>query len=379
MFATAARVLSWLACAILFSLLCSDSARGQLPLSGPNHYEVRFNENGDVKVAAQLFVKTGSLVMDGGIKPDTRSANIAELQITTTDRRPLVTQYDSRKPQWALSSSAPQYINLSYVVHLNALRTLPAWAHLQYGFFDGDAVYVVTRGIFIVPDSTDSTDAVHVGFDLPSGSDLAAPWPYDEAQRTYATTIAKLVNNSMVEGKFLHATCREGDFSIDVALLGQWSQHRQEVERIIRASVARDLRLFPGTPPDHYVVTLASGDEDGQSFTTSNAIATRLPVNPDDTEIWANTIAHELFHHWNARLIHSADKHLAFFVEGFTEYFANRQILAESLIDQRRYWNVAALHLGAYSYFQYSPNYGISIADAGLDKTRNRFGVYDGG
>jgi predicted metalloprotease with PDZ domain len=155
--------------------------------------------------------------------------------------------------------------------------------------------------------------------------------------------------------------------------------HQAAVERVIRASVAHDLQLFPGTPACQYLVTLASGDEDGQSFTTSNAISTRLVIGPDDTEIWANTIAHELFHHWNARLIHTTDKRLAFFVEGFTEYYTNRQILAESLVDQPRYWNMAALHLGAYSYFNYSPNYGVSIADAGLNKTKNRFGVYDGG
>lgn len=53
--------------------------------------------------------------------------------------------------------------------------------------------------------------------------------------------------------------------------------------------MGRDLQLFPQTPRDQYVVTLASRVEDGQSFTTSNAISTRLPVNPDDTEMWANT------------------------------------------------------------------------------------------
>jgi predicted metalloprotease with PDZ domain len=317
--------------------------------------------------------------MEAGIQPDTRCANVAALRVTAPDGTSLAVQYGQQQPRWTLPTSNPQRINLSYTVHLSGLRALPIWAHLQYGFFDGDAVYIVTKGIFIAPDSTDSTAEVRVGFDLPSGSELAAPWPYDEERRIYATTVAKLVNNSIVEGKFPRVVCREGNFSINVALLGQWSEHREAVERVIRGSVARDLSLFPGTPPDHYLVTLASGDEDGQSFTTSNAISTRLPINLDDTEIWANTIAHELFHYWNARLLHTSDKRLAFFVEGFTEYYANRQILAASLIDQRRYWNMAALHLGAYSYFNYSPNYRVSIADAGLDKTGNRFGVYDGG
>jgi predicted metalloprotease with PDZ domain len=348
-------------------------------IAEPNRYEVRFQENGDVAIAAELLVKTGSLVMVPGFKSDTRAVNVADLRLSTADGTPLVAQYDPNKPEWRLSSPAPGRVRLSYVVHLSGLRTLPTWAHLQYGFFDGDAVYVVTRGLFIYPDSTEPTDTVRVRVELPPGAELAAPWPYDTAHGSYATTMAKLVNNSLVEGHFRHVDYREGGFSVRVALLGSWPQHRPVVERVVRASVARDLQLFPSTPPDQYVVTLASGDEDGQSFETSNAISTRLPVNTDDTEIWANTIAHELFHHWNARLMHSSDKRLGFFVEGFTEYYANREILAESLIDRRRYWSMAALHLGAYSYFAYSPNYGVSIADAGLDKTKNRFGVYDGG
>jgi predicted metalloprotease with PDZ domain len=260
-----------------------------------------------------------------------------------------------------------------------------ASAHWRLGFisnmaiYDSEAAYLVTKELFIAPDSTESTDPATVSFSLPPGSNLAAPWIYDKEKKNYPSTIAALVNNSIVVGKFSQVSYRESNFSITVALLGDWPSHRALIERVIRSAVVRDLQLFPGTPADQYLVTLASGEEDGQSYTTSNAISTRLTIGLDDTEIWANTIAHEFFHHWNARLIHTPDKRLAFFVEGFTEYYANRQILAESLIDQARYWNMAALHIGAYSYFHASSNYGVSIVDAGLNKTKNRFGVYDGG
>ena len=85
---------------------------------------------------------------------------------------------------------APNKIHLSYVVHLNNLRTLPAWAHLQYGFFDGDSAYFVTSSIFIVPDSTESSDPVMVSIYPPQGAELAAPWAYDEWKQAYTSTIA---------------------------------------------------------------------------------------------------------------------------------------------------------------------------------------------
>jgi predicted metalloprotease with PDZ domain len=364
---------------ILAALLVCEAVGAQLPSAPVDMYRVQFLTNDEVSVSAQLLVRTGLLVMDGGSKPDARSANVADLQVTAADGKPINANYDPQQGNWTLAVSRTQRINLSYAVHLNSLRALPAWAHLQYGFFDGDAVYLVMRGLIVAPDSTASTDAATVSFSLPQGAKVAAPWRYDEGKQSYTSTIAALVNNSIVVGKFSQVSYREGNFSIAAVLLGEWPSHQPAVERVIRASVAHDLQLFSGTPEDQYLVTLASGDEDGQSFTTSNSISTRLGIVPDDTEIWANTIAHELFHHWNARLIHTNDKRAAFFVEGFTEYYANRQVLAESLIDQPRFWNMVAFHLGAYSYFNYSPNYGVSIADAGTNKSKNRFGVYDGG
>ena len=373
--------LSWLCriTLILASFCISDAGHAQSLPVPQDTYRIQFVTNDEVRVSAQILVRTGVLTMDGGSKPDVRSANVADLQASSNEGKPITASYDPQRGSWTLATLGAQRINLSYAVYLNSLRALPAWARLQYGFFDGDAVYLVMRGLIVAPDSTDSTDAVSVSFSLPSGSKIAAPWPYDKEKQTYTSTIAALVNNAIVAGRFSQVFYREGNFAITAALLGEWPLHQSAVERVIRASVARDLQLFPGTPADQYLVILASGDEDGQSYTTSNAVSTRLAIGKDDTEIWANTIAHELFHHWNARLIHTTDKRLAFFVEGFTEYYANRQILAESLVDQPRYWNMAALHLGAYSYFNYSPNYGVSIADAGLNKTKNRFGVYDGG
>jgi len=364
---------------ILAAFLVCKAVGAQLPSAPVDIYRIQFVTNDEARVSAQLVVRTGLLVMDGGSKPDARSVNVADLQATAADGKPIPANYDPQKGSWALAASGTQRINLSYVVHLTSLRALPGWAHLQYGFFDRDAIYLVVRGLIVAPDSTESTDAATVSFSLPQGAKVAAPWKYDEGKQTYTSTIVALVNNSIVVGKFSQVSYHEGNFSITAVLFGEWPSHQPAVERVIRASVARDLQLFPGTPEDQYLVTLASGDEDGQSFTTSNSISTRLAIGPDDTEIWANTIAHELFHHWNARLIHTPDKRVAFFVEGFTEYYANRQILAESMIDQQRFWNMAALHLGAYSYFNYSPNYGVSIADAGTNKSKNRFGVYDGG
>jgi predicted metalloprotease with PDZ domain len=95
--------------------------------------------------------------------------------------------------------------------------------------------------------------------------------------------------------------------------------------------------------------------------------------------IWANGIAHELFHLWNGRTMRPNDSRLKLFAEGFTEYEANRTLLLGHFITAAEYWEMAARHLGSYTYFWYSPNYAIPLIEAGRDTGKNRFGVYDGG
>jgi hypothetical protein len=258
----------WMTLIFVVFLAC-EAVGAQSPSAPVDIYRVQLVRNDEARVSAQLVVRTGLLVMDGGSKPDARSVNVADLQATAGDNKPIAAKYDPQKGSWTLAVSGTQRINLSYVVHLTNLRALPGWAHLQYGFFDGDAMYLVMRELIVAPDSTESTDAATVSFSLPQGAKVAAPWRYDEGKRAYTSTIAALVNNSIVVGKFSQVFYHEGNFSITAVLFGEWPSHQPAVERVIRASVAQDLQLFPGTPEDQYLVTLASGDEDGQSFTTS--------------------------------------------------------------------------------------------------------------
>jgi len=94
---------------------------------------------------------------------------------------------------------------------LDSPRALPGWAHLQYGFFDGHAIYLVMRGLIVAPDSTESTDAATVSFSLPQGAKVAAPWMYDEGKQAYTSTIAALVDNSIVAGKLSQVFYHEGN------------------------------------------------------------------------------------------------------------------------------------------------------------------------
>ncbi len=67
------------------------------------------------------------------------------------------------------------------------------------------------RGLIVAPDSTESTDAATVSFSLPQGAKVAAPWMYDEGKQAYTSTIAALVDNSIVAGKLSQVFYHEGN------------------------------------------------------------------------------------------------------------------------------------------------------------------------
>jgi hypothetical protein len=129
------RRFSWLSCPLILAafLVCVAGDAQSIP-PPTNSYHVQFVSNSEVRVFAQLLVRTGIIVMEGGVKPDSRSANVADLQVTSTNGEPLAATYDSQQSRWILPLSDPQLVNISYVVHLDSLRTLATWVHLQYGY-----------------------------------------------------------------------------------------------------------------------------------------------------------------------------------------------------------------------------------------------------
>ena len=121
--------------------------------------------------------------------------------------------------------------------------------------------------------------------------------------------------------------------------------------------------------------------KDGEAFHKSATFTTADSVTPNSRVIWGNFLAHEIFHHWNGQAIRGVERNPRQYLnEGFTEYYANRTIARTGLITPALYMQRMEIHVGHYAYFRWAPAFdGISLQDAGNDKTRYRFGVYDGG
>jgi hypothetical protein len=80
------------------------------PQTPYNAYRVQFLDSADVRVSAQLLLRTGILAMAGGVRPDTRSASVADVQVTTADGTPLMATYDPQHSRWTVAVSVAQRI-----------------------------------------------------------------------------------------------------------------------------------------------------------------------------------------------------------------------------------------------------------------------------
>ena len=291
---------------------------------------------------------------------------------------------------WEVAGAYAGRVTLDYVVDLGYTRDpMPIWKAKNLGFrFPGGAL-LSARPFIIAADTDETPSPRRIAITLPDGWDLAAPWTPEPRPASSpgvhtftATSLLDLVRNSFVTGHFTRSIARRQSFTLTLALLDRMARDASQVVTNARSLLTQYQTLFPRTGTGTYLMALFyAEDGDGEAWERSAALAFGDRIGPENVMLFPNTIAHELLHYWNPRRFAPADgEREGWLSEGFTEYYANRAILRAGLWTRQQYLDKLARHLGNYAYWWYSPVFaGVTIREAGLDKTKNRFGVYDGG
>ena len=141
------------------------------------------------------------------------------------------------------------------------------------------------------------------------------------------------------------------------------------------------MRIFDKTPPTAYLITMFYARlDDGESFLTSMAFTLQDKVGEHNKIIWANQMAHELFHYWNSDLMEATDYgERQWFSEGTAEYYANMTLVREGIISESMFENKIEKVLGLYMNYRGWREGETSMLKAGEDKGVHRFLVYNGG
>jgi len=236
-----------------------------------------------------------------------------------------------------------------------------------------------------------------IEFEVPAEFEIATPWERIGTRRYRTRDNSQLADNTTVLGRFPSFQVKDGSFDLTLALPGSTQASKGLIEPALRAVLHEYLRIFPETPEFHIVLTYFRGpEENGEAYKDSGALTSVDPVTAGNRILWANFLAHELFHHWNGNMIVGKDQGsntgtTEWFAEGATEYIANRTLVRTGVISPDLFLKKIENNIGMYLYWKWAvPFSGTSLQDAGaktalsvpagtVAKTYNRPGVYSGG
>jgi predicted metalloprotease with PDZ domain len=295
--------------------------------------------------------------------------------------------------QWHIDALQDEDVNLAYEVDLSFTKELREGTQ-RGGQFFGTSLYIVNRALFVM---SDIPGPLTVKFLLPSGFRIATPWRLVAPAIYRAEDAEDLSDNATVLGDFPSFRVAQGPFHLAMALPGSTSANRALMEPVIRGVLREYMRMLPATPQFHVLLTYFRGVEiNGEGYRDSATLTSADPIEDSNRILWANYLAHELFHHWNAALIRGEDEGSYFgtaewFSEGATEYIANRTLVRLGIITPQQYVRKIESNVGIYSFWTWNSAFrGISLQAAGsktalalpkgeIAKTYNRAGVYNGG
>ena len=318
--------------------------------------------------ADQLPRHWGSLVSHLSVKRTSGES----LAVTPLDTK------DASRGEWSVAGHYGGPAVISYDVDLEFAANKWEPTNDKAGYFDGRALFVVTKPLFV---ASTASGPIDVSFDLPAGAKLATPWRAD-GRVAHVPTLGDLLQNTIVVGDFVAERFHAGNFEFTLAMLGRMRDSSAIAATTMRAFAEFDARLFPDTPPSGYLLTIFDGDEEnGESYARSAAFVTTHPLTEDTKIMWGTTQGHEMFHLWCGSQIDGIDSDRSqWFIEGFTEYYADLALLREQIVPPELFVKKLENMIGKYVYFRTAPQFSkVSIEDSGTRKTTYRFGVYNGG
>jgi predicted metalloprotease with PDZ domain len=240
---------------------------------------------------------------------------------------------------WRLAQEPSGRIELAYEVDYAPLADMdwPApreacW--LEEGFFS-----LVGRSLFV---TTGALEQSSVRFVLPDGWRAVTPWTAEGVPAPQFLT-----ENLLIFSRGSPEQVEAGGLRVLVVPTRRWDGARAQVRGVLQGAIPRLVEFMGSSPGGDYVVALLPQTErGGESFRSSFALNFDGEPGAANRAIWGNTIAHEVFHHWNGWGLRGADYASSqWFQEGFTEYAANVALVAAGITTEAEFLGTLAEHV----------------------------------
>ena len=249
---------------------------------------------------------------------------------------------------WQLSDSLQTRLLLSYEVDYSLFAASGWSSSLESAFVDDSHAIIVGRSVFI---TTNQIDTIGVEIETPDGWNPVIPWLPDRASERSFTVVSRrdLTDNMLVFSKSKPDVVTAAGFRLQITSMGHWQPLRPLVRRVLDTIISREVRLMQYRGSEIYnVVLLPIADEGGNAFRQSFVYCYDGP-DQNNRGLWANTLAHEIFHYWNYARLKGADyAGSQWFQEGFTEYVANLVTVKGQIIDSTAFIGTLSKHVANY-------------------------------
>lgn len=222
---------------------------------------------------------------------------------------------------WRLERRPVGPATLDYVVDLGVFAAAGWSSPLESVIADDGVLSVIGRALFI---GAGHAGPIEVAFALPASWRAVAPWAPQGGGRFSVRSHGELIDNMLVFSTSPPIVAKAAGFTLQITAMGHWKPLGAELKRDLSKIIAAETRLMGWTQREAYnVVLLPIADTGGEAYRQSFAYCFAGPTRAN-AAVWANTLAHEIFHYWNYARLKGADyASTQWFQEGFTEYVAN--------------------------------------------------------
>ncbi len=340
-------------------------------------------------VTAEIYVKNGRLFSGSGGSYDWKRGwadFVKDFQASAIDGRQVNVsqQGESFDSFWYLTlddDPVNGVVKVSYKIDMVYAKTDWSFGNEQAGKIYKQGLFSVTKPFFL---STGVDRPTEITFDVPNDWQIVCPWQIKFGhQNTFIADNWEVLNNNAIAlGVFESVKTTSSGFDLEIALFGDFSSAPSLITETIENVLPVYLELFPDTPSEKYLMFYLSGSsEDAEAFRNGAAFTTSLALSSDNRIFWADFLAHELFHFWNGIRIQANERWQGnWFSKGFTDYYANLVLVNRGFLSEEWFTRRMENIFGNYLWFTYSDVFeGLSVRDAGKEKGRNRFGIYDAG
>jgi predicted metalloprotease with PDZ domain len=341
-----------------------------------------------VEIHASFYTQDGYLRMSPwGIPPEIEGgwAKFVKIQSVTDEKNnPISYTWNSVLKRWKLEIDKNSKINVSYVVELS---------HDSYNWDAGGGVdgrptvweentlFWATSALFIYS-GDELHDKAKITFDLPKSWKISTSWVKASPATFSANNIDELTFNLLMIGKHQERMVQHDQMSITIATPNNFKHRIDLIEESLANILPAYKDIFGELPRANYLVCASKNSiQDGEAYTNSFH-QMFLDKDLEYTKmVWANTLAHEMFHYWNGtHFIYSDDYEANYwFSEGFTNYYSSLTLIRTGIVSEEEYLRFLAFQFSRLDLSQPHSKERISLVEAGKQKINNWHFIYGGG